>query len=73
MLTFFVFWKYLKKVAEDGEIFENKINKKQPLVHKDPDCFHLAESAIPILTIKNMLEWGGLNLLYYLKIDLCFL
>ena len=39
----------LKEMPEDGKLFENKTNKKQPETAKSSDCLHLAES-IPALT-----------------------
>lgn len=33
----------LKGMPEDGELFDNKANKKQPMAAKGSDCLHLAE------------------------------
>ena len=33
----------LKEMPEDGELFDNKTNKKQPETIKGSDCLHLAE------------------------------
>lgn len=33
----------LKEMPEDGELFDNKSNKKQPETIKSSDCLHLAE------------------------------
>ena len=33
----------LKEMPEDGELFDNKTNKKQPETTKSSDCLHLAE------------------------------
>lgn len=32
----------LKEMPEDGELFDNKSNKKQPETAKSSDCLHLA-------------------------------
>ena len=34
----------LKEMPEDGELFDNKTNKKQPETPKGSDCLHVAES-----------------------------
>lgn len=33
----------LKEMPEEGELFDNKSNKKQPVAQKGSDCLHLAE------------------------------
>ena len=34
----------LKEMPEDGELFDNKTNKKQPETPKGSDCLHVAEA-----------------------------
>ena len=42
----------LKEMPEDGELFDNKSNKKQPETIKGSDCLHLAA---PTLSRLNFL------------------
>lgn len=39
----------LKEMPEDGKLFENKTNKKQPETAKSSDCLRLAETVSPQL------------------------
>lgn len=60
----------LKEMPEDGKLFENKTNKKQPETAKSSDCLRLAESkgicTHPEYYLKQSFQSALFHILYHL-------